>query len=170
MLALLRRMLRIAHEDGKIQFVPKIRLLKEPSPRKGFLELAKFEDLVAVLPTHLRPLITFLYWCGVRVDEAMQIEWSQVNLDNRLIRLEEEQKKSEEPLIVPMPSMLVMMLKDIEPKTGRVFDDTNLRSEWARASTAVGLGEIKELVTEKGYKSSRYVGLIVHDLRHPQFG
>src|SRR5579863_6198826 len=41
----LRRMLNIAREDGKIQSIPKIRLLKEPGPRKGFLEAAKFEEL-----------------------------------------------------------------------------------------------------------------------------
>lgn len=74
-LACLRRMLRIAHEEGRIQFVPKIRLEKEPPARKGFLELEKFNELVDLLPKHLRPLITLLYYCGVRVGEALQIEW-----------------------------------------------------------------------------------------------
>jgi hypothetical protein len=36
-LALLRRMLNLAHEDGKIQVKPKIHLLKAAAPRKGFL-------------------------------------------------------------------------------------------------------------------------------------
>ena len=36
-LRLLPRMLNIAHEDKKIQFVPKIRLLKNSPARKGFL-------------------------------------------------------------------------------------------------------------------------------------
>ena len=84
-LACLRRMLRIAHEDGRIQHVPKIRFLKEPPPRKGFLELEKFNELLALLPTHLRPLILLLYYCGLRVDEGRQIEWTQVDLDARLI-------------------------------------------------------------------------------------
>src|ERR1700687_30336 len=101
-------MLNIAREDGKIQFVPKIRLLKEPPARKGFLELEKFEELVALLPSHLRPFITFLYYCGVRRNEAAQIEWSQVDLDARLIRLEEEQTKTSEARTIPLPSVLVM--------------------------------------------------------------
>jgi hypothetical protein len=49
-LALMRRMLRIAHEDNKITAVPKIRLLKEPPPRKGFLEQDKFDELAGLLP------------------------------------------------------------------------------------------------------------------------
>jgi len=53
-------MLNIAHEDGEIQNVPTIHLLKEPPARKGFLEVAMFQKLVALLPPHLRSLTLFL--------------------------------------------------------------------------------------------------------------
>ena len=88
-LALLRRMLRIAYEDGKISNVPKIRLLKANPARKGFLTREKFNDLLGKLPDDLKPLVTFLYYCGVRVGEALQVEWSQVDLDKPMIRLED---------------------------------------------------------------------------------
>src|SRR5581483_7531026 len=42
-LAALRRMLKIAYEDRKLQYLPVIRLLKEPPARKGFLQTEKFE-------------------------------------------------------------------------------------------------------------------------------
>jgi integrase len=87
-LACLRRMLNIAHEDGKIQVVPKIRLLKPGPARKGFLPREKFEELLGALPDNLKPLVTFLYYCGVRLGEALQIEWLQVDLNAALIRLE----------------------------------------------------------------------------------
>jgi len=161
----LRRMLNIAREDNKIQQVPKIRLLKEPPARKGFLEVPMLEKLVRALPSHLRPLILFLYWCGVRLSEAMSIEWSQVDLNARLIRLEDDQTKTGEARVVPLPSVLVILLAETEPKVGKVFTDTNLRTEWARACATVGLGK-RELVEPKdGYAWHRYNGLIVHDLR-----
>jgi len=119
----LRRMLNIAHEDNKIQHVPKTRLLKEPPARKGFLEVPKLEELVRALPSHLRPLVLFLYWCGVRLSEALSIEWSQVDLDARLIRLEDDQTKTGEARMVPLPSVLVMSLVEMNPKVGRVFTD-----------------------------------------------
>jgi integrase len=109
-LAALRRMLRIAREDGKIQNVPVIHLLKEPPARKGFLAREKFEELSKLLPDTLRPLITFLYFCGVRLGEARQIEWEQVDLNARLIRLEDEQTKAGEARVVPLPEALVKML------------------------------------------------------------
>jgi integrase len=162
-LSALRRMLRIAYEDGKLRVVPVIRLLKEPPARKGFLELKKFEQLVVLVPSHLRPLVTFLYYCGVRVGEALQIEWSQVDLRNPIIRLEEEQTKTDEARYVPLPSVLVNMLEEIEPKEGPVFSGVNLSKEWRKACAAAGLGRIIE-VPGKPY-DPQYKGLTIHDLR-----
>jgi integrase len=141
-------MLNIARIDGKIQFMPVVRLLKEPPARKGFLERPRFENLLSKLPLHLRPLITFLYYCGVRVGEAVQIEWSQVDLQQGLIRLEGEQTKTSEARIVPLPDVLIANLKKVKHKTGLVFDDRALRDEWVKATVAAGMP-----------------GLLVHDLR-----
>jgi hypothetical protein len=62
-----------------------------------------------------------------------------------------------------MPSILTMMLREIEPKVGKVFDATNLRKEWITACDACGLGRKIE-VEGKPY-DPRYEGLTVHDLR-----
>jgi integrase len=69
-LAKLRRVLRIAYEDRKLSSLPKIRMLEEPPARNGFPPRDRFENLSAALPERLRPLITFLYYCGVRLSEA----------------------------------------------------------------------------------------------------
>jgi integrase len=162
-LALLRRMLNLAKREKKIHDVPFIEFQKEPPPRKGFVEQADFEKLLSVLPTHLRALVTLLYYCGTRVGQALKTEWSQVNLKKRLIRFEGEDTKNDEAQILPMPSILADMLKNAAPKTGRVFDGTNLRKEWVKACAAAGLGTIIE-VEGKPY-DPRYVGLTLHDLR-----
>jgi integrase len=164
-LACLRRMLAIAREDGKLQSVPVIRLQKEPPARKGFVTQKQFDELLRALPTNLRPLVQFLYWCGCRKGEACAIEWPQVSLEERLIRLEADQTKNGTVRTIPLPSVVAEELSRIEPKTGKVFDDSNLRTEWARACTTVGLGKMEELESEEGNKWQRYSGLIVHDLR-----
>jgi integrase len=162
-LASLRRMLNLAKREKKIHDVPYIEFQKEPPARKGFLEREKFEELVKLLPTHLRPLVTLLYECGTRVGESLQIEWPQVDLNTRLIRLEAEQTKTDEARILPLSSALVNMLAEMEPKTGRVFDGTNLRKEWVKACAAAGLGRIIEVPGKK--YDPRYEGLTLHDLR-----
>src|SRR5882724_1671947 len=161
-LRLLRRMLNIAHEDKKIQVVPKVRLLKNSPARKGFLAQEQFDSLISFLPANLKPLVTFLYYCGVRLGEAKQIEWRQVDLKAALVRLEEDQTKNSEARTIPLPDVLLKMLKGIEPKDGTVFDTTNLRKAWCKACVAAGLGKFEE-VEEKS--DPRYTGLIIHDLR-----
>jgi integrase len=164
-LACLRRMLAIAREDGKLQSVPFIRLLKEPPARRGFVTQKQFDELLAALPSHLCPLVQFLYWCGCRLGEARAIQWEQVNLKERIIRLEADQTKNETARVIPLPSLVAEELSRIEPKTGTVFDATNLRTEWARACTAVGLGKMEKQESDEGNKWQRYTGLIIHDLR-----
>jgi integrase len=161
-LRLLRRMLILAHEDKKTQVVPKIRLLKGNPARKGFLAQEQFNSLVSFLPVNLKPLITFLYFCGVRLGEAEQIEWSQVDLKAALVRLEEDQTKNSEARTIPLPDVLVKMLTKIDPKEGTVFDTTNLRKAWQKACVAAGLGTLTEV---DGKADPRYTGLIIHDLR-----
>jgi integrase len=158
-------MLTIAKRSRKIHDIPLIQFLKEPPARKGFLLIEKFEELISLLPTHLRPLVTLLYYCGTRIGEALQIEWGQVNLVERTIRLEEEQTKGDEARTLPLPPALVMMLqaRDVEPKTGKVFDGTNLRKEWMNACAACGLGTLTE-VEGRPY-DPLYSGLTLHDLR-----
>jgi integrase len=81
--------------------------------------------LISKLPDNLKRLVTFLYYCGVRLGEACQIEWNQVDLDAALIRLEEDQTKNNEARTIPLPDVLVQMLKEFPTKAGVVFDDTN---------------------------------------------
>jgi len=147
-LALLRRMLNLAKDEGRIPTVPKIYFLKEPPARKGFLTRDRFDELLNHIPLHLKPLVVFLYYCGVRIGEALQVEWPQVDLDHAVIRLEPEQTKTSEARIVPLPNVLVLMLERVEPKEGRVFSGDGLRAEWEKACTAAGLA-----------------GLMVHDMR-----
>ena len=47
-------------------------------------------------------------------------------------------------------------------RTGRVFNDTNLRKAWQRACVAVGLERLTDI---EGTHDKRYTGLIIHDLR-----
>jgi hypothetical protein len=54
-LALLRRMFHIAVKDGKLREIPHFPMLKEASPRKGFLEHAHYQRLRQELPEASSP-------------------------------------------------------------------------------------------------------------------
>ena len=140
--SVLRSMFNIARKQGKLQIVPAFPMQKEGPPRQGFVEPERFNKVREKLPEHLWPLATFLYRCGVRVGEARQIMWSQVDLNRREIQLAGNQTKSGRPRIAPLNQELVGMLKKLFKTDGPVFDTTNLRKEWDKATKAAGLPEL----------------------------
>jgi integrase len=162
-LACLRRMFVIGARSTpkKVNSVPWIQFLREPHARNGFLERRDFYRLIKLIPTHLKPFITFLYWCGCRCGETLQITWSQVNLDAKHIRLESIQTKNSQGRVVPLSSELVDMLRQL-PREGTIFDGTNLRKEWITACCSAGLGTLSKV---EGRKRMKYKGLTLHDLR-----
>src|SRR5208282_2917066 len=99
----LRHGLFLLRDSGKLGFVPKVKLMDEPPARKGFIEQEQFEPLLRTLPTYLQPLISFMYYTGVRKGEALSIEWSQVDVAGGAIFLDGTQTKNGEPRVVPLP-------------------------------------------------------------------
>lgn len=158
----LRHMLNLGYRKLNLATRPYIELLSEPAAREGFLELDDFQKLMAALPERFRPLIHFLYFTGVRISEARQVDWSQVDLDAPIIELRSSQTKNKTARLIPLTDELVKMLRQIEPKKGPVFDADGLRREWEKACTAVGLG-VRE--KREGRSDYLYHGLMVHDLR-----
>ena len=161
----LRRAMNILREEGKISHVPVIRLHKEPPARQGFMTPEKFEELLKALPTYLRAYIALLYFSGVRKSEALAVDWTQVDLDAHEIRLTPEQCKSDEGRVLPLHSRVVDLLRQQEPKVGKVFDASNLRTEWETACAAVGLGTRTKVTGPAGYSWHKYHGTRLHDMR-----
>ena len=100
---------------------------------------ADFERLLQKLPDLLRPLATFLYYCGVRVGEAIQITRPQIDLKQASSRLSWSRQKSSEAKVIPSPEVVDRTLKGAKIKQGRVFDERALRDEWSKAVLAAEL-------------------------------
>lgn len=159
----LRAILNQSRKEGKLRLsdIPHfpMAMLKEPPPRKGFIDPPVFEKLLAALPENLRPLILFVYNTGCRIGAAQKITWDMVAKDASAIHLPGEITKTGEPLILPLTGNLkplVVVLKKSFRKEGAVFDSTNLRKAWNAACVKTGLGTVTGL---------KRTGLTIHDLR-----
>jgi integrase len=161
-LGLLRRMFTLAHDRKKVMHVPKFDFLKEPPARRGFVTLTQFEKIVTTpaFPARLLPLVTVLFYTGVRLGEAKSIEWGQVDLEAGLIRLEGDQTKNAEPRYLPIGALAGYLAK-VEPKVGKVFNATNLTKAWRQACVDAGFGKWRD---DEDH-SKGYDGIIIHDLR-----
>ncbi len=155
-LALLRRMLRLAVEDGRLRDVPHFPMLKEAPPRKGFLEYADFQKVRQELPEHVRPVATMGYYTGMREGEILGLRWSNVSLLDAEIRLDPGATKNDEPRTVPLFGELFEMLKiEREKNRGAEFvfahDGRRIRTFWKAWKSAC--------------KRAGLEGLLFHDLR-----
>lgn len=97
-LAALKRMLNLGVKQTppKVDRVPYIPMLKENNTRKGIFEHGEFLALRDALPDHLRGIVTFAYKTGWRVSEINSLTWSQVDLDQGIVRLEVGETKNGE--------------------------------------------------------------------------
>jgi integrase len=136
---LLQSMFRTARRSGKLQVIPEFpEQQKVNPPRQGYCTPVQFALIRSHLPENLRPLLTLLYYTGVRVGEARKILWSydgfpQVDLEKRQITLLGVQTKNGQPRVLPLTDGLVDMLKKRDQSDGPVFDSTNFRKEFGAA-------------------------------------
>ncbi|MGO9576579.1 MAG: tyrosine-type recombinase/integrase [Terriglobales bacterium] len=164
-LSALIRGLNLLCERGKISVVPKIYKQAEPPARQGYIEQPAFEKLLAESPSHLKPTISMLYYTGVRKGELLAIDWSQVDLKERIIMLGEIDTKTGEPRTLPIPSDVLAWMRTFTPKRGPVFSGEGLRYQWEEACTRVGLGKRVTKRSDAGNLYHEYHGLRLHDLR-----
>ncbi len=100
-LAVLIKMLRFTYEHGKVLRVPMIRKLREPVPRQGFFERARFEAVRRHLPEHLQVALSVAFNFGWRMQsEVLSLEKRQVDLTAGTLRLDPGTTKNEEGRLV----------------------------------------------------------------------
>jgi integrase len=115
-LAALKRILNLAARQTppKVDKVPFIPMLKESNPRKGFFEHGDFMALHKNLPDYLKPFVTFAYKTGWRFSEIVNLEWNQVDLPQRTVRLETGETKNDEGRTVYLDDELQAIILDLQ--------------------------------------------------------
>jgi integrase len=111
-LAALKRMFTLALQAEKITRKPYIPTLEENNARTGFFEQAEYETILAHLPDHLRPVVTFAYISGWRIrSEVLPLTWSQVDLGAGTVRLEVGTTKNKEGRLLYLTGELRALLE-----------------------------------------------------------
>jgi integrase len=156
-LALLRHLLRLAHEEwGELDVVPKIRQEKEPQGRLRWLTQEEATKLLSASKksrnTTLGDLVEFSLFTGVRRGEALGLTWDRVDRARGVIRL--ELTKSGRRREVPLSSNAdaVLARRWTPEAKGYVFGSRNwnsFRSAWESVLAAAGIEDLR-----------------FHDLRH----
>lgn len=149
-LAALKRMFHLARQctPRKVGHIPHIPMLAENNIRKGFFEYTDFLALREALPDYLRSVITFAYYSGWRKFEILNIQWNQVDLHEKTVRLEPGETKNNEGRTMYMePELLSLMIslnRKRLPECQFVFQHDgqqikDFRGAWSKACSEAGI-------------------------------
>ena len=170
-LALLRRALNLGAEctPPKVGRVPKFPMLKVDNARQGFFEHDEYQALFRALPEELQPVLAFAYYTGCRRMEILNLKWPQVDLSEKVMRLEVGTTKTGEGRSITLAPELLEMLSMQKARHDRDFPNSpwvffrygdgrqvvDFQAAWAKACRAAGLWDAAK------DKPSR----LLHDLR-----
>jgi integrase len=132
-------------------------MLKEATPRQGFFEHDQYLSLLKALPFHLRPVVIFAYHTGWRKNEILNLQWTQIDLNERYIHLTPDQTKNSEARSIYIGDELYKMLKIQKLKTFKgclyVFHKKGEK-----------IGDFRK-VWKKACKKAGVEGRLFHDFR-----
>ena len=112
-LTVLKRMFSLAIEAGKLHHKPHFAMLREDNVRVGFFEHEQYEAVLAHLPEGMRPVVTFAYVTGWRINsEVLPIQWRQVDLRVGEVRLDPGTTKNREGRVFYLTPELHQLLKE----------------------------------------------------------
>jgi integrase len=112
-LTVLKRMFSLAIEAGKLHHKPHFAMLREDNVRVGFFEREQYEAVLARLPEGMRPVVTFAYVTGWRINsEVLPLQWRQVDLRVGEVRLDPGTTKNREGRVFYLTPELHQLLKE----------------------------------------------------------
>src|ERR1022692_281736 len=127
-LATLRRLLRLAQEWKVIDRVPRIRLLSGEQGREFVLSYEHERLYLGAAPLLLHDMGVLMLDTGLRVGEALSLEWPEVHLTPATgaalgyLKIRARHSKNSKTRNVPLTERVVRVLETLAPaKAGHVF-------------------------------------------------
>jgi integrase len=171
-LATLRRILRLAHEWKEIQRVPRIRLLNGERIREFVLSRKQEEIYLGACPQPLNDIAVLMLESGLRIGEALHLEWADVTLAPvngarfGFLRVREGKSKNARR-VVPLTDRASAMLKTrVKAKTsGFVFANRDGKAYQGTSINHIHRDAIAPKVD--GKRKPIFAGdFVLHSLRH----
>jgi len=145
-LALLRHLLRLAHEEWEVlEVAPRVRLEKEPQGRLRWLtqeEITRLLDACGKSRNkELRAAVVIALNTGLRLGELLGLNWIYVDLSRGVIRLEitKSGRRREVPLNDDSYRALVSLTTKVE---GRVFQTRFIKTAYNNAVAIAKLDDV----------------------------
>lgn len=153
-------------EVGKVAQRPVFPTLEIRNTRQGFFEEPEYRAVLRHLPEYLRTFITFLYLTGWRKGEAQRLQWRQVDLEARTIRLEPGTTKNDEGRLFPFSAFPVLeeVLRAQWQQTQALAHRAETIVPWVFHREGQPIGDFRK-AWETACRAAGVPGRIPHDFR-----
>ena len=164
-LAVLRRVLRLAHEWRLVGRVPKIRLLRGERVREFILEPEMEEQYLSACPDILKNVAKLLLDTGLRLNEALSLTWSDVHLEPLpgasygYLNVRRASSKNSKSRNVPLSPRVTEMLKQLTAHSGEFVFARRDESRYQPSNLSQAHGRVRDAL---GLSSD----FVLHSLRH----
>ncbi|MBS1035364.1 tyrosine-type recombinase/integrase [Gluconobacter cerinus] len=109
-----------------------------PKARTTYLKPAQVKRLIDCAAPHLKPLLVFLIGTGVRMSEALDLEWKSVDLPHRQAVVWQKQGTERR---IDLPPIVVQALSALPHRVGHVFRPVQIRRPSPGADPQRMIGE-----------------------------
>lgn len=150
-------MFKLAVESGRPRFAPHVPMLEENNAGQGFVDHGVFLKVRERLPAYLKDPITFLYLSGWRLGEMRTLEWRDVDLAGRVVRLRPEISKNKDGRVLPLSGDLLTIVE-------RAKDQRTLDCPYVFHLNGQQVGDFKRSWAS-ACKGAHVGKVLVHDLR-----
>lgn len=135
-----------------------VRLLEEPEGRTRWYTFDEFHRLLSVMPRYMQDLCTFAAFTGMRMNEILFLQYSQLNLQEKRLALLGTQTKNKRSRIVALNQTAVDVIRSQIHRVGvpYVFYNPENGKPWAPVSHTFA----------KFSKIANVPDARFHDLRH----
>ena len=158
-LTVLRAILNKAKDEWEwVDNVPKIKRLEE-AKRVRFIEKDEARALLRELPRHLRDKVVFALATGLRDRNVRELEWSEVDLQDRMVTIAGSKMKNGQPLSIPLNDTAYEVLRRQWMDKGR--DDRWVFAYAGKPVYRSGTRAFRKALKRAGIDNFRW-----HDLRH----
>lgn len=158
-MTVLRAILNKAKDDWEwVDNVPKIKRMEE-GKRVRFIEKDEARALLRELPRHLKDKVVFALSTGLRDRNVRELEWSEVDLPNRMATISGTKMKNGKPLSIPLNDTAYELLRKRSQDKGR--DERWVFAYGGRPVQRSNTKAFRKALKRAGIENFRW-----HDLRH----
>lgn len=142
-------------------------LKRNANARNKILTLDQFNHLMNYLPQHTRAILATGFYTGMRRGEILCLTWNKVHLKSRVIQLEAEDTKDNEPRNIPISNELYEILIAHPTRLQEAIGDNHVFQYKGKPLKDIRAA-FRTACHKAGIPYGRYTkdGFIFHDLRH----